>query len=232
MKMDGDRVQMLSADEVGGILVLLPVPWQQSGAWILPVMLVAIAILVLTLAGVADRGVAQAASRHSARAVAARARPCIDSSAESRSSTSCSSSGWMGIVAAGNADLAAYDGHLDAWFYVAALARADRRGRRDRRALEWLARDRRQARLEGHDLECRAGGLVRRGHVVRVRLQPDPLHAEVLKLPRQREIGLQTARRPLLARNRNFLVDTNSVDSARCATPFRKMPLRRLRSIS
>lgn len=26
--------------------------------------------------------------------------------------------GWMGIVSAGSADLAAYDGRLDTWFYV------------------------------------------------------------------------------------------------------------------
>ena len=49
VKMDGNRVQMLSADEAGGILVFLPVPWQQSGAWILPVISIASVILVLTV---------------------------------------------------------------------------------------------------------------------------------------------------------------------------------------
>ena len=39
---------MLSADEIGGILVFLPVPWQQSGAWIVPTILVASVILLFT----------------------------------------------------------------------------------------------------------------------------------------------------------------------------------------
>ncbi len=117
VKMDGNRVQMLSADEVGGILVLLPVPWQQSGAWILPVVGIATEILALTALGwpIAAwrrrRRATQLAlsprELHAYRFVRVVALVNVVFLA-----------GWMGIVSAGDADLAAYDGHLDTWFYV------------------------------------------------------------------------------------------------------------------
>jgi hypothetical protein len=108
-KVDGDRVQMLSADEAGGILVLLPVPWQQSGAWILPVVGIATAILVLTVLAwpIAawrrrKRGTALALSPRELQIYRiARVVALVDV-----------------VFLAGNADLAAYDGHLDVWFYV------------------------------------------------------------------------------------------------------------------
>ena len=117
VKVDGDRVQMLSADEVGGILVLLPVPWRQSGAWILPVIGVATAILALTVLSwpIAawrrrKRGTPLALSPREVKIYRiARVVALIDV---------VFLVGWMGIVSAGNADLAAYDGHLDVWFYV------------------------------------------------------------------------------------------------------------------
>ncbi|HET9446638.1 MAG TPA: serine hydrolase domain-containing protein, partial [Steroidobacteraceae bacterium] len=116
-KVAGDRVQMLSADEVGGILVLLPVPWQQSGAWILPVVGIATAILVLTVLAwpIAawrrrKRGTPLALSSRELKIYRiARVVALVDV---------VFLVGWMGIVSAGNADLAAYDGHLDVWFYV------------------------------------------------------------------------------------------------------------------
>jgi len=117
VKMDGNRVQMLSADEAGGILVFLPVPWQQSGAWILPVICIATAILVLTVLAwpIAAwrrrrRGTPLALSpRELSIYRIARMVALIDV---------VFLVGWMGIVSAGTADLAAYDGHLDTWFYV------------------------------------------------------------------------------------------------------------------
>jgi hypothetical protein len=117
VKMDGNRVQMLSADEVGGIQVFLPVPWQQSGAWILPVISIASAILVLTVLAwpIAAwrrrrRGTPLALSpRELSLYRIARVVALIDV---------VFLFGWMGIVSAGTADLAAYDGHLDTWFYV------------------------------------------------------------------------------------------------------------------
>jgi hypothetical protein len=113
---EGD-VKMLSADEVGGILVLLPVPWQQSGAWILPVVGIATAILALTVLAwpIAawrrrKRGTPLALSPRELQIYrVARVVALIDM---------VFLIGWMGIVSAGNADLAAYDGHLDVWFYV------------------------------------------------------------------------------------------------------------------
>ncbi len=110
-------VKMLSADEVGGILVLLPVPWQQSGAWILPVVGIATAILALTVLAwpIAawrrrKRGTPLALSPRELQIYrVARVVALIDV---------VFLIGWMGIVSAGNADLAAYDGRLDVWFYV------------------------------------------------------------------------------------------------------------------
>jgi CubicO group peptidase (beta-lactamase class C family) len=117
VKMDGDRVQMLGADEVGGILVMLPVPWQQSGAWILPVMLIAIVILVLTLVAWPI-----AAWRRRRRGTPLSLSPNELSLYRIVRGVALIDvvflAGWIGMVAAGNADLAAYDGHLDAWFYV------------------------------------------------------------------------------------------------------------------
>jgi CubicO group peptidase (beta-lactamase class C family) len=116
VKVEGD-VKMLSADEVGGILVLLPVPWQQSGAWILPVVGIATAILALTILAwpIAawrrrKRGTPLALSPRELQIHrVARVVALIDV---------VFLIGWMGIVSAGNADLAAYDGRLDVWFYV------------------------------------------------------------------------------------------------------------------
>ena len=116
-KMDGQRVQMLSADEFGGILVMLPVPWQQSGAWILPTILVATAILVLTALAwpIAAwrrrrRGTALALSpRELSVYRLARAVALVDV---------VFLLGWVMLISAGNADLAAYDGHLD-WAFSA-----------------------------------------------------------------------------------------------------------------
>jgi CubicO group peptidase (beta-lactamase class C family) len=116
-KMDGQRVQMLSADEEGGILVLLPVPWQQSGAWILPTILVATAILVLTALAwpIAAwrrrrRGTPLALSpRELSVYRLARAVALVDV---------VFLLGWVMLISAGNADLAAYDGHLD-WAFSA-----------------------------------------------------------------------------------------------------------------
>jgi CubicO group peptidase (beta-lactamase class C family) len=117
VKLDGNRVQMLSADEVGGIMVFLPVPWQQSAAWILPVVGIASVILVLTVLSWPisawrrrRRGTPLALSpRELSIYRIARVVALIDVAFLL---------GWMGIVSAGNADLAAYDGHLDMWFYV------------------------------------------------------------------------------------------------------------------
>lgn len=116
-KMDGDRVQMLSADELGGILVLLPVPWQQSGAWILPTITVAIVILALTALAwpIAAwrrrrRGTPLALSpRELSVYRLARVVALVDV---------VFLVGWVMLISAGNADLAAYDGHLDWAFYA------------------------------------------------------------------------------------------------------------------
>jgi CubicO group peptidase (beta-lactamase class C family) len=117
LKREGDSVRMLSTDEIGGIMVFLPVPWQQSGGWILPVVGVAAAILVLAVLAwpIAAwrrrrRGTPlQLSVRELAWYRLARVVAIVDV---------VFLAGWMGIVSAGDADLAAYDGRLDVWFYV------------------------------------------------------------------------------------------------------------------
>ena len=47
-RMENGRVRFIGFDEAGGIEVLLPVGAMQSSAWILPAMLIAIGILLLT----------------------------------------------------------------------------------------------------------------------------------------------------------------------------------------
>jgi len=117
VKMDGNRVQMLSADEAGGILVFLPVPWQQSGAWILPVVGIASVILVLTVLAWPI-----AAWRRRRRGIPLALSPRELSIYRIARVVALINVvfllGWMGIVSAGSADLAAYDGRLDTWFYV------------------------------------------------------------------------------------------------------------------
>jgi hypothetical protein len=117
-KLDGnDRVQMLSTDEAGGILVFLPVPWQQSAAWILPTILVASVILLLTaltwpLAAWRRRrrGTPLALSpRELSIYRLARVVAVVDV---------VFLLGWFMFVSAVSSDLAAFDGHLDWAFLV------------------------------------------------------------------------------------------------------------------
>jgi CubicO group peptidase (beta-lactamase class C family) len=117
VKMDGNRVQMLSADEAGGILVMLPVPWQQSGAWILPVISIASVILVLT-ALAWPIAAWRRRRRGTALALSPRELSIYRIARVVALTDVVFLLGWMGIVSAGSADLAAYDGHLDTWFYV------------------------------------------------------------------------------------------------------------------
>ncbi|HKU13271.1 MAG TPA: serine hydrolase domain-containing protein [Steroidobacteraceae bacterium] len=117
VNMQGPRGRMLSTDQIAGIEVMVPVPWRQSGAWIVPVLLIAIVILALTLVAwpIAAwrrrrRGTPLALPRGAARWYRiVRIVALIDVAFLL---------GWMLIVAAGQADLAAYDGHLDTWFHV------------------------------------------------------------------------------------------------------------------
>jgi CubicO group peptidase (beta-lactamase class C family) len=116
-KMDGQRVQMLSADEIGGILVLLPVPWQQSGAWILPTILVAsVVVLLTTLAW--PIAAWRRKRRGTPPALAGRERSIYRLARVVALIDVLFLLGWLVIVSAGNADLAAYDGHLDWLFHV------------------------------------------------------------------------------------------------------------------
>jgi CubicO group peptidase (beta-lactamase class C family) len=116
-KMDGQSVQMLSADELGGILAMLPVPWQQSGVWIVPTILVAVAILVLTALAWPI-----AAWRRRRRgvplALAARELSVYRLARVVVLADIVFLLGWFILISAGNADLAAYDGHLDWVFYA------------------------------------------------------------------------------------------------------------------
>ena len=116
-KVDGQRVQMLSTDEIGGILVFLPVPWQQSGAWIVPTILVASVVLLLTTLAWPI-----AAWRRRRRSTPLALSPRELSIYRLARGVAVIDVvflvGWMFLVSAGSADLAAYDGHLDTAFYV------------------------------------------------------------------------------------------------------------------
>jgi CubicO group peptidase (beta-lactamase class C family) len=116
-KMDGNRVQMLSADEVGGILVMLPVPWQKSGAWILPAITIAIVILVLT-AVAWPIAAWRRRRRGTPLALSARALSVYRIARVVALVDIVFLLGWMMLISAGEADLAAYDGHLDWVFYA------------------------------------------------------------------------------------------------------------------
>jgi CubicO group peptidase (beta-lactamase class C family) len=116
-KMDGQRVQMLSADEVGGILVLLPVPWQQSGAWILPVILVAVAIITLT-ALAWPIAAWRRRRRGTPLALSPRERSVYRLARVVALVDGVFLVGWLLLISAGTSDLAAYDGHLDWAFYA------------------------------------------------------------------------------------------------------------------
>ena len=205
VKMDGDRVQMLSADEVGGILVLLPVPWQQSGAWILPVVGRRERDPGVDGPGVADRGVAQA-RRGTPLALSPRELQIYRFARVVALVDVVFLLGWMGIVSAGNAISRPTTVVSTCGSTCSICSGSSALSVRSWR-LEWLAGDRRQARLEGDDLERRAGGLVRGGFVVRVRLQPHPLHAEVLTY-RTGFLSLvpRTRRAPLRLRSRTECV--------------------------
>lgn len=116
-KMDGQRVQMLSTDEAGGILVFLPVPWQQSGAWILPTILVASVILLL-----AALTWPIAAWRRRRRATPLALSPRELSIYRLARVVAVVDVvfllGWFMLVSAVGSDLAAFDGHLDWAFLV------------------------------------------------------------------------------------------------------------------
>src|SRR6202008_3723369 len=108
-KVDGQRVQMISADQIGGILVFLPVPWQQSGAWIVPTILIASVIVLLTTLAWPI-----AAWRRNRRgtplALAGRERKIYRLARVVALIDVLFLLGWMSLVSAGTADLAAYDG--------------------------------------------------------------------------------------------------------------------------
>jgi hypothetical protein len=116
-KMDGNRVLMLSADEVGGILVMLPVPWQKSGAWIMPVITVSIVILVLT-ALAWPIAAWRRRRRGTPLALSARELSVYRIARVVALVDLVFLLGWMMLISAGEADLAAYDGHLDWAFYT------------------------------------------------------------------------------------------------------------------
>ncbi|HKS55110.1 MAG TPA: serine hydrolase [Steroidobacteraceae bacterium] len=116
VKLDGQRVQMLSADEIGGILVFLPVPWQQSGAWIVPTMLVASVIVLLTTL-VWPIAAWRRRRRGTPLPLSARELSVYRLARVVALIDVIFLVGWLLLISAGN-DLAAYDGHLDSMFYL------------------------------------------------------------------------------------------------------------------
>lgn len=116
-KMEGQRVQMLSTDEAGGILVFLPVPWQQSAAWILPTILVASVILLLT-ALTWPIAAWRRRRRGTPLALSARELSIYRLARVVAVVDVVFLLGWLMFVSAVGSDLAAFDGHLDWAFLV------------------------------------------------------------------------------------------------------------------
>jgi CubicO group peptidase (beta-lactamase class C family) len=113
-QMQDGRVRSIGADSAGGILVLLPVPASQSNTWITPLVLAAIACLLITviawpIAAIVRRRRGTALALQGS---AARAHRLVRIAALLNLVFLL---GWTLIFQAGN-DLANYDGHLDPWF--------------------------------------------------------------------------------------------------------------------
>jgi len=112
-KIENGRVRFLGFDSAGGIAVLQPVPAMQSSAWIVPCMLVAIAVLLLSVIawpvaalvrrryGVSLHMDARRVTAHRLARVAAMIAVVF-------------LLGWALIVQAGLADLAKFGGAMDA----------------------------------------------------------------------------------------------------------------------
>jgi CubicO group peptidase (beta-lactamase class C family) len=111
------RVRQISADSLAGIMTFLPVPVGRSSAWIVPTISLAVGVLLLT---VIAWPVAAILRRR--RGIAF---PLTGREALAYKATRIAAAvllifllGWLLIVQAGEADLASYDGRLDAWFVL------------------------------------------------------------------------------------------------------------------
>jgi hypothetical protein len=114
------RVRQLSVDSLAGIMTFLPVPASRSSAWIVPTISLALGVLLLT---VIAWPVAAIIRRRSGAAF-----PLTGKEALAYKATRIAAIVqlvfllvWMFIVQAGDADLASYDGRLDAVFVIAYL---------------------------------------------------------------------------------------------------------------
>jgi CubicO group peptidase (beta-lactamase class C family) len=114
------RVRQLSVDSLAGIMTFLPVPASRSSAWIVPTISLAIGVLLLTV--IAWPVAAIIRRRRGA------AFPLTGKEALAYKATRIAAIVllvfllvWMFIVQAGDADLASYDGRLDAVFVIAYL---------------------------------------------------------------------------------------------------------------
>lgn len=116
-KMENGRVRLLAFDSGGGIEVLQPVSITESSAWIVPALLVAIAVLFLTVihwpvAALIRRRYGAAFGLLGQQAVAYRlARVAAIVSL-------VFSLGWALIIQTGLSDLAAFGGRMDGWIML------------------------------------------------------------------------------------------------------------------
>jgi CubicO group peptidase (beta-lactamase class C family) len=116
-KIENGRVRFLGFDEAGGIEVLQPVSLMESSAWILPALVVAIAVLLLTViywpvAALIRRRYGAAFALVGRQALAYRlARVAAIVSLVFLL-------GWALIIQTGMSDLAAFGGRMDGWIML------------------------------------------------------------------------------------------------------------------
>ena len=116
-KIENGRVRFLSFDSAGGIEVLLPVSVMESSAWIVPALLVAIAVLSLTV--ISWPAAALIRRRYGAAfALVGRQALAYRLARVAAIVSLVFLLGWAVIIQTGMSDLAAFGGRMDGWIML------------------------------------------------------------------------------------------------------------------
>jgi hypothetical protein len=119
-KLENGRIRFLAFDSAGGIEVLLPVPAKKSSVWILPAVVVASAVLFVTV--IAWPVAALMRRRHGAALAAVGPDALAHRLARVAAVVSLVFLlGWALILRTGFSDLAAFGGRMDGWIMLCQL---------------------------------------------------------------------------------------------------------------